>query len=241
MNENILSNKNCLITGATGGIGSEIAKQLAKKKCNLFLTSTNEKKLKKLKTEINTTESKIEINYQAGNLYDLKDMQKIIKKTRECYNSIDILINSAGVFEIKSLKQSKLKDFENSFNVNIRAPFLLCGEFSQDMVKKKWGRMVNLGSSSSYAGFKNGSIYCASKHAILGLSRSIHAELKEHNVRTFCISPGSTKTEMAKKSINQNFNTFLDPKEVAEFIVFLISYDKEMIIDEVRLNRMIVE
>ena len=109
------------------------------------------------------------------------------------------------------------------------------------MKKKQWGRIVNLGSSSSYSGFKNGSIYCTSKHAILGFSRSLHSELKEDNIRVFCISPGSVKTKMAKKSKDQNFETFLNPKQVAEFIVHAISYDNEMIADEIRLNRMIIE
>jgi len=241
MNNDILSKKNCLITGATGGIGREITKQLASKNCNLFLTSTNENKLNKLKTEIKKINETISIYHSPGDLSNLKDVTKIIKKARKCYESIDILINSAGVFEIKSLKQSSMSIFENSFNVNVRAPFLLCREFSQDMINKKWGRIVNLGSSSSYSGFKNGSIYCASKHAILGFSRAIHTELKENNVRTFCISPGSTKTKMARKSTDQNFDTFLDSEEVAEFIVYVLTFDKEMITDEIRLNRMIMK
>ena len=241
MNENILAQKNCFITGATGGIGKEIAKQLASKKCNLFLTATNENRLKKLKTEIKNIDDTINVYSMHGNLSNLKDIEQIIKKTRKCFTSIDILINSAGIFKIKSLKKSSVIDFEDSFNVNIRAPFLLCREFSQDMITKKWGRIVNLGSSSSYSGFKNGSIYCASKHAILGFSRAIHNELKENNIRTFCVSPGSTKTKMARKSKNQNFSTFLDPKEVAEFIVNAITFDKELIANEIRLNRMIIE
>ncbi len=240
MKENILESKNCFITGATGGIGKEIAKLLAIKKCNLFLTSTDSKKLQKLKNEIQK-ENKICVNSISGDLNNIHDVEKIIQEARKCYDHFDILINSAGVFETKSLKQSKLEDFENSFNVNIKAPFLFCKEFSKDMIFKKWGRIVHLGSSSSYSGFKNGAIYCASKHAILGLSRAIHAELKEKNIRTFCVSPGSTKTKMARKTVNQNFNTFLNPKEVAEFIVYLISFDKEMISDEIRLNRMVVE
>ena len=79
------------------------------------------------------------------------------------------------------------------------------------------------------------------KFAILGLSRSLHAELKKYNIRTYCISPSSIKTEMAKISTDQNFDTFLEPKEVAKFIVFVISFDNEMVIDEIRLNRMIIE
>ena len=105
------------------------------------------------------------------------------------------------------------------------------------MVSKKWGRIVNIGSSSSYNGFKNTSIYCSSKHALLGLSRSLHDELKEHNIRTFCVSPGSIKTSMGKRVIGQNYDTFMDPKEIAEFIVYIISFDKEMVSEEIKLNR----
>ena len=241
MDTRILKNKNCLITGATGGIGRELTKQLASKNCNLFLTATSETKLKKLKNEIKNMNTSININYESGDLSDSRDIIRIIKKTRKYFKSIDILINSAGIFEIKSLKKSTIVDFDNSFSVNVRAPFLLCKEFSKDMINKKWGRIVNLGSSSSYSGFKNGSVYSSTKHAILGLSRAIHSELKEYNVRTFCISPGSTKTKMARKSIDQNYDTFLDPSEVANFIVHTISFDNEMVSNEIRLNRMVIE
>jgi short-subunit dehydrogenase len=109
------------------------------------------------------------------------------------------------------------------------------------MIKNRWGRIINIGSSSSYSGFKNGSIYCSSKHAVLGLSRALHDELKSKNVRTFCISPGSIKTEMGKISKEQNFETFLNPKEIAKYLVFIISFDSELISDEIRLNRMNIE
>ena len=127
------------------------------------------------------------------------------------------------------------------FNVNVKIPFILSKEFSKDMIKKKWGRIINIGSSSSYNGFENGSLYCGSKHAILGLSRSLQSELKQKNVRVLCISPGSTQTNMGKISKDQDFSTFLSAKEVAKYIIFSISFDKEMIIDEARLNRMVIK
>ena len=94
------------------------------------------------------------------------------------------------------------------------------------MVSKKWWRIVNIGSSSSYNGFKNTSIYCSSKHALLGLSRSLHDELKEHNIRTFCVSPGSIKTSMGKRVIGQNYDTFMDPKEIAEWLKAKLVIDR---------------
>ena len=235
MDEKILCGKNCLITGATGGLGKQIALQLAKKGCNIFLTAL-ESNLEMLKTELSSN-NQIKIGYESGDLRNTDDINRIIKKTRESFAHIDILVNCAGEFHRIPLAESALDDFDSCMSLNVRTPFLLCKEFSNDMIKNKWGRIINIASSSAYNGFKNGSIYCTSKHALLGLSRTLHSELKEHNVRTFCISPGSMKTEMGKVLTEQDFLTFMNPSEVAEFIIFLISFDKEMIMEEARLNR----
>jgi 3-oxoacyl-[acyl-carrier protein] reductase len=232
--------KNCFLTGATGGLGKEIAMQLVKSGYNLFLTSTNNKSLKKLKNELLLINNNSKIHYDFGDLNKINDTEKIICSCRKYFHSIDIVINCAGIFLVKSIQKSSLIDFEQSFNVNCRAPFIFSKEFSKDMVRKKWGRIVNIGSSSSYSGFKDTSIYCASKHAILGFSRSFHNELKEKNVRTIIISPGSVKTPMGKKVKNQNFKDFINPKEISELLIHLLQLDNEMIIDEIRLNRMIV-
>lgn len=240
LKKEILSGKNCFITGATGGIGKEIARELASAKCNLFLTSRDVATLKKQALSLEK-EYKIKVRFCAGDLYKITDVKKIIQSARKAFDVIDILINSAGIFEIKPLHESSLEDFEKSYSTNIRAPFIFTKEFSTDMVIRKWGRIVNIGSSSSYSGFSNTSIYCSSKHAILGLSRSVNAELKKYNVRIFCVSPSSTDTKMGRKSIDQDYKTFINPIEVAETVAFLISFDKEMVIDEIRLNRMIIQ
>jgi len=238
----ILDGKTCFLSGASGGLGQEIAKELAIHNCNLFLTGTNKEKLKELKENIkNSINNKIKIDYEIGDLNNLKDIEKIISTTKNSFNKIDILINSAGLFVVKSIQDSTLNEFEKSYNVNIRAPFIFSKTFSEDMIKNEWGRIVNIGSSSSYSGFKNGSIYCSSKHAILGLSRTLEKELKPKNVRTYCISPGSIKTDMGKISKDQNFETFLNPIEIAKYLVFIISFDNELISDEIRLNRMNIE
>lgn len=167
---NVLNNKNCFITGATGGLGREIAKQLIQNNCNLFLTARSEQKLKKLKSEldeINTNNYKI--IYSTCDLTKDYQIKKTIKSIRKSLHHVDILVNCAGIFQIKSISQASLEDFDKILAVNIRAPFLFCKEFSLDMMKQKWGRIINIGSSSSYSGFKNGSIYCSSKHAMLGL------------------------------------------------------------------------
>ena len=232
----ILRGKNCLITGATGGLGKEIAREFAKNGCNLFLTGRNNDKLNSLKNELENDQ--IKIDFEDADLSDDSEIQKLIEKVKNTFVNIDILVNCAGIFPVKLLSDSTVEDFENCFSVNVKAAFILCKEFSQGMISKKWGRIINIASSSAYAGFKNTSIYCSSKHALLGLSRSLHSELKEYNVRTFCVSPGSIKTSMGKSVIGQNYETFLNPNEIAELIVRLVSFDNEMISQEIQLSRM---
>ena len=236
----IIKGKNCFITGATSGLGKEITKQLINSGCNTFLTSfdDNDDFIK----SIQRNDSKI--FYEKADLTDKMNFEKIIKKCREEFGKIDILINCAGIFPIKSIKDSSIEDFEKCFDINVKVPFKLIKEFSEDMKETKWGRIVNIASSSAYMGVKDSSIYCSSKHALLGLSRSIFNELKEHNIRTYSVSPGSMKTEMGKMSgeiSNQNYDTFIDPTEVAKFLIQICSYDNEMISEEIRLNRMKIE
>ena len=228
--------KNCLIVGASGGIGNEITKKIAEQNYNLFLIGKNKKKLLKLKKEIKKEGITVEI--ESVDLTNEKQIDKSIKKIRKTFGKIDILINTSGLFLIKSIDKTTIEEFEESFKINVRAPFIFSKEFSKDMKKSKWGRIVNIGSSSAYNGFKNSTAYCSSKHALLGFSRALFSELKENNIRVYSISPGSTQTKMGKLSKDQKFETFLKPKEIAEYVEFVISFDKQLISEEIRLNRM---
>ena len=236
----ILCGKNCLITGATGGLGKEIAKEFAKNGCNLFLTGRNNDKLNSLKNELENDQ--IKIDFEDADLSDDGEIQKLIEKVKNTFVNIDILVNCAGVFPVKLLSDSTIEDFEKCFGVNVKAAFVLCKEFSQGMISKKWGRIINIASSGAYNGRSKTVIYRASKHALLGLSRSLHSELKEYNVRTFCVSPGPIKTSMGHDIVkNENpderFDSFMNPNEIAEFIVYLVSFDNEMVSEEIRLSR----
>ncbi len=228
--------KNCLIIGASGGIGNAISKKLAEQNYNLFLIGKNKNKLLKLKKEIKKESIVVEI--ESIDLTDEKQIDKSIKKIRKIFGRIDILINTSGLFLIKSIDKTTIEEFEESFKINVRAPFIFSKEFSKDMKKSKWGRIVNIGSSSAYNGFKNSTAYCSSKHALLGFSRALFSELKDNNIRVYSISPGSTQTKMGKLSKDQNFETFLKPKEIAEYVAFVIGFDKQLISEEIRLNRM---
>ena len=237
--KNNLKNKNCLITGATGGIGKEIINTLAENSCNIFLIGRKKEQLQKMKKNLEI-KFNIKVDFHAVDLTCGNDLKKIIEKTKS-FGQIDILINSAGIFLEKTIEKTTLEDFDKCYAVNVKAPFFLTKEFSKNMIKNKWGRIVNIASSSAYQGFSNGSAYCSSKHGLLGLSRALFNEFKEKNVRVFCISPGSVKTKMGKNCKNQNYETFINPKEIAEYIFNIIIFDKEMIIEESRLNRIKIE
>ena len=161
LTKSILSDKNCLITGATGGLGREIAKLFVEINCNLYLTGTNNSKLSMLSDELKTANKEVNISYCDADLASTEEIYKLIKEIRKEFSSIDIVINCAGIFLRSPLSNSSLEEIKNCLNVNVQAPILLSKEFSQDMVNKKWGRIVNIGSSSSNQGFKNSSVYCA--------------------------------------------------------------------------------
>ena len=231
--------KNVLLTGATGGIGKELAKQFVTLGYNILLTSTNEEKLISLKNQIRTTNSRVQIEHFPALLDQESDIDKLIQFVRDTFKKIHILVNCAGVFEVSELGDVTRESYKKSFDVNVTAPFLLSQEFSKDMIEAKKGKIVNIGSSSAYAGFSNTSVYCSTKHALLGMSRSLYEELKPHNIKVFCFSPGSVQTAMGKNVPNQDYDTFIRTDELADFIVSNVVRDSNMISQEVRINRFI--
>ena len=228
-----LVGKKCLVTGASRGLGYEIARTLASLGVELLLTAKNESLLAQVASEVGAA-------YVVADLSDAREVERLAHESEGKLGFVDVLINSAGLFPVSSVIDSDIDDFDLCMAVNVRAPFQLSRSFLPSMLRNRWGRIVNIGSSSAYAGFRNTSIYCASKHALLGFSRALHDEVRGSNVRVMCLSPGSIKTDMGREVIGQDFETFLDPKDIAEFIVKAVALDGSMIIDEVRLNRLII-
>lgn len=232
----IIKGKNAFISGATGSIGKAVAKLLAQNGCNLFITGKDKARLKEIALELSL--NKINVFYLAGNLVNQNETYEVVKKAKNCFDKIDIVVNSAGVFPYIDLLNVSDNDYLDVMNINFRSAFIFTKEFATGMVQNKWGRIVNIGSSSAYNGYKNTSLYCASKHALLGFSKSTHDELKQYNVRTFCISPSSTKSKMGLATKNQDYSTFLDPDDVAKYVLFTISFNSNIISDEILLKRM---
>ena len=227
INTENLKGKCAFISGATGGIGKEIAIALAREGCDLFLTST-------------TNSSLQQVEAFSGDLSDENEIYNIVKCAKENFKGIDILVNSAGIFPNENLFTIDDKAYSKVMNINFRSAFIFTREFSKYMSKKGWGRIVNIGSSSAYSGFGGTSLYCATKHALLGFSRAIHDELKEFNVRSYYISPSSTQSKMGMATKGQDYETFLQPGDIAKYVVFSISFDSSIMSEEVFLKRMII-
>jgi short-subunit dehydrogenase len=237
----VLKDKCALITGATGGLGKNIAISLAQQGTNLVLLGRNLAKLKKMKSHLDKL--KVDVKYFQIDLSDRENLISFLNSDDVLKLDIDILINCAGVFSVEKLTSSRTEDILDMFNINIIAPTLLCKHFIPNMSQKKWGRIINIASSSAYAAAPGTSIYSSTKHALLGLSRALHKELKKDNIRVFCVSPGTIKTEMGKKveELGQKYDTFLEPSDVSEYIAYAMSIDSELISEEIRLNRVEVQ
>ena len=230
-----LAGKLALVTGATGSIGSALCKRLAQEKVNLVLMSKTEEKLAHLSRELDGFDvdvSAISCDMSvAEELNECLDTQ--IGKLRP-----DILVNAAGVFPNKDIQSTSIEEYESVIRVNLTAAFLLCRDITPKMCESKWGRVVNLGSSSSYGGFKNTTAYCISKHGLLGLSRSLHSEVKHNGVRVYHISPSSTKGNMGLATVGQDYSTFIEPSEIADCIMFAIQQDGNAMLEELFVKRM---
>jgi short-subunit dehydrogenase len=232
----MLAGKTALITGACGGLGREISFELAKKGCHLFLVGRDLEKLYVLHEDI---KKEHDVSIESKSVDMTIDME-IGYLLSQAGQRIDILVNNAAIFPLKPIADSTNEDFDKCFAVNIRSPFILSRELGRHMCERGWGRIINIGSSSAYNGSAETGVYCASKHALLGLSRSLYQEFKESGVRVYSVSPGSIRTPMGRADTRQDYSTFINPKEIAEYISFIMSYENEMISEEIRLNRMTI-
>ena len=239
MKATTLRDRRCLVTGATGGLGREIALAMDRVGCRVFPTGRNPVLIENLAGSLTPVVGHPPPGF-AADLRKPAEVEALVAAVRQAFGAIDILVNCAGVFPVRPFLETDNETLDACMQLHVTAPFVLSRAFAGDMVQAGWGRIINIASSSAYAGFRNTTAYCASKHALLGLSRALHDELKHSGVRVFCFSPGSIRSEMARVSVDQDYSTFLDPAEIAAFIVDVVSFDGTMIAEEIRINRMVM-
>ena len=197
-----LKNKKVIITGATGGIGHSLVKKFNGLEAKVLATGTNEEKLNKLKNEF----ANIEI--ERFKLDEHKNIESFIDNAEKKLGGIDILINNAGVtLDNLSIRLSE-ESWKKVIDVNLTATFLMCKFSIKKMLKKKFGKIINITSIVGHTGNLGQANYAASKAGIVAFSKSLAIEYAKKNINVNCVSPGFIKTEMTDQ-INEDFKKIL--------------------------------
>ena len=186
-----LTGKTALITGATGGIGASIAKALHGAGATIAISGTRATVLEELKASLGDR-----VHVLPCNLSDAADVERLVPAAEAAMGSVDILINNAGITKDGLAMRMKDEDWAAVIDVNLTAAFRLCRAAMRPMMKKRWGRIVNITSVVGVTGNPGKSNYVASKAGIIGLSKSLAQELASRNVTVNCVAPGFIATPM---------------------------------------------
>jgi len=232
-----MKNKVCLVTGASRGIGKSIVGRLLKSGATVCATSRKIEDLEVLKVDFSQYQKNLYII--AADLSNSAEVNDLCQSVTKTVGDIDILINNAGILILEPLLGSSDELLRLSFEVNVFAPFALTRYFSQSMIEKKMGSIINVCSSSSYTGggAPQHCIYSATKHALLGFSRALDEELRSNNIRVGTVSPAGVATDMMNGRNDLDHSSFMSADEVANAVMFMLENGGEGIVYEMRLWR----
>ena len=198
-------NKKILITGATGGIGNSLVEKFYNSGALIIATGTNEEKLNTLKKKYPN------LIIEKFQLENHKYIEKFIDKVDDEVNGLDILINNAGItLDNLSIRLSE-ENWKKVIDINLTSTFLMCKFIVKKMLKRKYGKIINITSIVGHTGNLGQSNYAASKAGIIAFSKSLAIEYAKKNININCVSPGFIKTEMTDK-INEEFKNILISK-----------------------------
>ena len=219
--------KTAVITGASGGIGSEIAITLAKQGYNLALIyNKHRSEINKLSKKLGATRILV---FQCD-LSDEKQVNNTFKSILKEFKTIDCLINTAGVSQFKQIQDVTNKDFEFIFNNNLKSTVFSIKNASKAMISQKYGRIINISSIWGNVGASVESLYSASKGAINSLTLALAKELAPSNITVNAIAPGLIDTKMNKSLSEDTIKEIVDytplgrigtPQDIAEMVAFL--------------------
>ena len=178
-----------LVTGASSGIGKEIARVLSSQGCDLVITARRRLELENLSKELTDSHS-IDVKVVVADLSDQVGVENLIRETGE----IDILVNNAGYGFLGEHMNLNQEGQLNMINLNIRALTHLTRHYGSEMKKQGSGRILNVASIAGYQPGPNMAVYCATKAYVLSYSRALHAELKKTGVSVTALCPGFVET-----------------------------------------------
>ena len=222
--------KTALITGATSGIGKATAQILAKNNYKIILCGRREDRLIALEKELSAF---TEVHTLSFDVRDKKAVFESINSIPEGFSTIDILINNAGnAHGLDPIQNGDLDDWDAMIDINVKGLLYVSKAIIPQMIERKSGHIINIGSIAGKEVYPNGNVYCASKHAVDALNQAMRIDLNPYEIRVGAIHPGAVETEFSEvrfkgdadraASVYKGFEP-LHPEDIADIIHFVVS------------------
>lgn len=192
-----LTGKTAIVTGASKGIGKEIALLLANNGVDVALIARNRTELNKVAKEIESLGRKALVI--SHDLNEVESIPIVVQKVYKTYGKIDILINNAGINIPKSVEETSIEDWDKIINLNLKSVFFLTQAVGKIMRRQDTGKIINVSSQMAFIGYSNRSAYAVSKGGITQLTKSLAIEWAPHNINVNAIAPTFTETIMTKE------------------------------------------
>ncbi len=232
-----LKNRVALVTGASRGIGRGISLMLADSGVHVILTARSMDKLQKVKEEITSRGGNATVI--PADIAKEQDIKTLFKIIMDKFGRLDIVINNAGIGIWGNLVDFSIEDFDKIMNINVRGTYLCCQQAMKMMIPQKNGYIINISSVVGFKGYPNQSAYTASKHAIMGLTKSLAVEAQEHNIRISAILPGGVETDLSFKARpDLDRSLLILPEDIAKTVLYLLSLSDRAMVDQIFVRRM---
>ncbi len=240
--ENVLSNiyiehmqQYILVTGGTKGIGRAVIEQFAKEGFHIITCSRNEKDLKKLKLEIEERYTFSKVFYQEADLSDMGSLKNFISYVKGLEVKIEVIVNNSGLFIPGKVHEEDDAALPMMINTNLYSAYYITKAFVLDMKKRRSGHVFNMCSTASITPYTNGGSYCISKYALLGMSKVLREEMKEHGVRVTAILPGATLTA-SWEGVDLPPERFMRAEDVAMAIYGAYTMSPNSVVEEILIR-----
>lgn len=231
-----LQNKIALITGASRGIGQNISYSLAEKGVHVIITSRTESQLLEVKKNINSKGGKA--TAIPADLSKETDILNLFDEVNKRFGKLEILINNAGIGVFGKLVDFPIEDFDKIMNVNLRAVYLCCQQALKIMIPARTGHIINISSVVGVKGYPNQTAYTASKHAVMGLTKSLAAEIQEYGICVSVILPGGVDTEFVRQARpDLDRSILIPPSDISNTVLYLLGLSGNAMVDEIYIRR----
>src|SRR3990172_12760109 len=224
-----------IVTGASRGIGKGIALRLAKEGHDIMLFGRDKTALEKVNKEVRALGVKTEMFL--GDAVDPKFVNESVSEIIKTYGRVDHLINNAGMGILKKFVDSNLDEFKKQIDVNLYGVYNFTKAVIDHMIANRSGSIINISSLAGKNAFVGGTMYSATKHAVLGFTKSLMLELREFNIRVAAICPGSVNTEFFDNTnMKPNTSKILQADDIAETVMTIIKLPVNALISEIDIR-----